>query len=185
MHIKSRAHTCRVSANRTIRFFRSSTRSGLSQYDCRDRGTCRTRQSRTSVHGPRWVTLHSACVSYRVCPQGSDDFGQRQLPKLLHVRSIDQTLCRVKDVILHNKEAGWRGANSTEKDHERSEDWDLCSANCKTRVQSCQTGTSWNPAVTLNKKYVFMGVCTYHREGFRLGCDGGASVLITWSITLE
>lgn len=68
----------------------------------------------------RRVRLCLACVPYRVCPQGGDDFGQRQLPKLLHVRSIDQTLCRVKDVILHHKEAGWRGAKSTEKDHERS-----------------------------------------------------------------
>lgn len=43
--------------------------------------------------------------SYRVCPQGSDYFGQRQLPKLLHVSSVDQTLCGVKDMILNNKEA--------------------------------------------------------------------------------
>lgn len=45
---------------------------------------------------------------YGVRPQGGDDFGQRQLPKLLHVRSVDQTLRGVKDVILHNEEAGWR-----------------------------------------------------------------------------
>lgn len=54
----------------------------------------------------------SVCIwvvgPYRVRPQGSDDFGQRQLPKFLHVRSVDQTLRGVKDVILHNKEARWR-----------------------------------------------------------------------------
>lgn len=45
---------------------------------------------------------------YRVRPQGSDDFGQRQLPELLHIRSVDQTLCSVKDVVLHYEEAGSR-----------------------------------------------------------------------------
>lgn len=42
---------------------------------------------------------------HRVRPQGCNDFGQRQLPQLLHIRSVDQPLCGVQDVILHNKEA--------------------------------------------------------------------------------
>lgn len=65
------------------------------------------------------VNLYLGCVCpYRVRPQGGDDFGQRQLPKLLHVRSIHQTLRGVKDVILHNKEARRREDNNTEKIHD-------------------------------------------------------------------
>lgn len=51
-------------------------------------------------------------------PQGGDDFGQRQLPKLLHVRSVDQTLRGVQDVILHHKEAG-RGGGGRERQRVR------------------------------------------------------------------
>lgn len=43
---------------------------------------------------------------YRVRPQGGDELGQRQLPQLLHVRPVDQTLGGVKDVVLYHEEAG-------------------------------------------------------------------------------
>ncbi len=57
-----------------------------------------------------WINVRRAVVRpYRVRPQGGDDFGQRQLPELLHVRSVDQTLRGVKDVILDDKEAGRGG----------------------------------------------------------------------------
>lgn len=60
----------------------------------------------TAVYGGKVLNHAEMFCPYRVCPQGSDDFGQRQLPKLLHIRSVYQTLCGVKDMILHNKEAG-------------------------------------------------------------------------------
>lgn len=43
---------------------------------------------------------------HRVRPQGGGDLGQRQLPELLHVGSVDQPLRGVKDVVLHDEEAG-------------------------------------------------------------------------------
>lgn len=60
------------------------------------------------------ISSRSTCMevegSHRVRPQGSSNLGQRQLPQLFHIRSVDQTLCGVQDVILHNKEA-LRGGN--------------------------------------------------------------------------
>ncbi len=112
-----------------MRFFRSSTRSGLSQYDWGDRGvrqsacvscTAAAIDVRKVLPSLNHIFAHKCdsysweciCIwvvcSYRVRPQCGDDFGQRQLPKLIHVRSVDQTLRGVKDMILHNKEAGWR-----------------------------------------------------------------------------
>jgi len=41
-----------------------------------------------------------------VRPQGGDEFGQRQLPELLHIGPVDQPLGGVKDVVLHHEEAG-------------------------------------------------------------------------------
>lgn len=59
--------------------------------------------------------LMSVCDSpHRVRPQGSDYFGQRQLPELLYVCSVDQTLCGVQDVILHNKEAASKENRETD-----------------------------------------------------------------------
>lgn len=63
------------------------------------------------------IWYFNVCVwdsPHRVRPQGSNYFGQRQLPQLLYVRSVDQTLCGVQDVILHNKEAAREGGQSTE-----------------------------------------------------------------------
>lgn len=105
-------HTCSVSAKRTIRFFRSSTRSGLSQYDWGDRGVRVVVRVIKCCHGWHWIKW--ACISSLVCvkshrvrPQGSDNFGKCQLPQFLNICSVHQALCGVKDVVLHNKKTGW------------------------------------------------------------------------------
>lgn len=66
-------------------------------------------------------------------PQGGNDFGQGQLPKLLHVRSVDQTLRGVKDMILHNKEAERREDN---KDSEKAQSTKIMTSKhlCKTHT---------------------------------------------------
>lgn len=131
---------------------------------------------------------------YRVRPQSGNDFGQGQLPKLLHVCSVDQALCGVKDMILHNKEAKKREDN---KDSEKSQSTKIMNLKHLGKTHTlkliCSSVTQFlwqvqglpgvlNSLIIRNTKFVFIVYYqSFHvviTKSFKFGLGGKVDLLV-------